>query len=184
MKCQGEEERVDQDWRNRRAGQDEEGDEANQVNQNASTFDYHRITLLFHFSRPLLSYLFDLESTLLSLSLSVSLGGPKKEKNLGNVLVSHSVFPCCLFLYFLGSSCPHVLLGRLFNFSGDLLINFFEYFGDSWSRRPVDSLITLSHGRKDGSGDCGDSFSSGIFRFFFVRFSISCVSTVVLKEFF
>ena len=99
--------------RNRRGGQDEEGDEANQVNQNASTFDYQPITLLFHFSRPLLSYLFDLESTLLSLSLCPSHSvAQKKEKNLGNVLVSHSVFPCCLFLYFLGSSCPHVLLAR------------------------------------------------------------------------
>jgi len=68
-----------------------------------------------------------------------------------------------------------VLLGRLFIFSGDLLINFFEYFGDSWSRRPVDSLITLSHGRKDGSGDFGDSFSSGIFRFFCSFLYLVCV---------
>ena len=89
--------------RNRRAGQDEEGDEANQVNQNASTFDYQPITLLFHFSRPLLSYLFDLESTLLSLSLSVSLGGPKKREK----------FRKCLGLPQRLSLLPIPLLSRL-----------------------------------------------------------------------
>ena len=173
--------------RNRRAGQDEEGDEANQVNQNASTFDYQPITLLFHCSRPLLSYLFDLESTLLSLSLSVRLTRwPKKKRKIQEMSWSPTAsFPAAYSSTFSAPPVP-TCCSPVDSFFLEICSPiFFEYLA---TLGHVVRLTRLSLSRTDENRRRRSKtlaiHSRVAFVRFLLRFSISSVSTVVLKEFF